>query len=225
MIEDLQRQFSKAARDARRSLISFVKSTLGEAAGAVEIRVVEGSPGHAIQEMAADIHAGLIVMGTHGRTGVNRWMLGSVAERVLRLSPVPVLTVRTAPPGVIKHILAPVNGTALSRRVLSVAARLATCFDATVTALHVQEAHGDAPVVDLCEWIGPEERSRCSIYELVRHGDPAEEIVAVASEAACDLLVIGAPQRRFFDGAVLGTTALRVVRHSLCPVLSIREAG
>src|SRR5664279_5994385 len=91
MIEDLQRQFSEAARDAKHSLASFVKSTLGEAAGAVEIRVVEGSPVDAIQEMAADVHADLIVMGTHGRTGLNRWMLGSVAERVLRQSPVPVL--------------------------------------------------------------------------------------------------------------------------------------
>jgi nucleotide-binding universal stress UspA family protein len=221
MMEDLQRQFREAARDAKHSLTSFVKSTLGEAAGAVEIRVVDGSPGNAIQKMAADVHAGLIVIGTHGRTGVNLWMLGSVAERVLRQSAVPVLTVRTSPRGVMKHILAPVNDTDLSRHVLSVAVRFASCFDATVTALHVQEAHGDAPVVNLCEWIEPEDRSRCSIRELVRHGDPAEEIVAVASETACDLLVIGAPQRRFFEGTVLSRTALRVVRHAPCPVLSI----
>src|SRR5664279_3930153 len=60
MIEDLQRQVSEAARDAKHSLASFVKSTLGEAAGAVEIRVVEGSPVDAIQKMAADVHADLI---------------------------------------------------------------------------------------------------------------------------------------------------------------------
>jgi nucleotide-binding universal stress UspA family protein len=224
MIEDLQRQFSEAARDAKHSLASFVKSTLGEAAGAVEIRVVEGSPVDAIQKMAADVHADLIVMGTHGRTGLNRWMLGSVAERVLRQSPVPVLMVRNAPRGVIKNILTPLNDTDLSRHVLSVAVRFAACFDATVTALHVQETRGDAPVVNLCDWIGPEDRSRCNIRELLRHGDPAEEIVALASETACDLLVIGAPQRRFFEGKVLSRTALRVVRHAPCPVLSIREA-
>ena len=157
-------------------------------------------------------------------TGLNRWMLGSVAERVLRQSPVPVLTVRNAPRGVIKNILTPLNDTDLSRHVLSVAVRFAACFDATVTALHVQETRGDAPVVNLCDWIGPEDRSRCNIRELLRHGDPAEEIVALASETACDLLVIGAPQRRFFEGKVLSRTALRVVRHAPCPVLSIREA-
>ncbi len=224
MIEDLHRQFSEAAREAEHSLTSFVNSTLGEAARSVEIRVVEGTPGDAIQKMAADVRADLIVMGTHGRTGLDRWMLGSVAERVLRQSPVPVLTVRYAPRGVIKHILAPVNDTALSRRALSVASKLASCFDATVTALHVQEAHGQDPVVNLCDWIGPEDRSRCSIRDLVRHGDPAEEIVALVSETACDLLVIGAPQRQFFEGKVLSRTALRVVRHAPCPVLSIREA-
>jgi nucleotide-binding universal stress UspA family protein len=224
MVEDLQRQFSEAAREAEHSLTSFVNSTLGEAAGAVEIRVVEGSPVDAIQKMAVDVHADLIVMGTHGRTGLNRWMLGSVAERVLRQSPVPVLTVRNAPRGVIKNILTPLNDTDLSRHVLSVAVRFASCFDATVTALHVQETRGDAPVVNLCDWIGPEDRSRCNIRELLRHGDPAEEIVALASETACDLLVIGAPQRRFFEGKVLSRTALRVVRHAPCPVLSIREA-
>lgn len=221
MMEDLQRQFREAARDAKDSLTSFVKSTLGEAARGVEVHVVDGAPGDAIQKLAADVHAGLIVMGTHGRTGFNRWMLGSIAERVLRQSLIPVLTVRAAPRGVVKHILTPVNDTNLSRRALNVAVELASCFDATVTALHVQEANSQDPVVNLCEWIGPEDRSRCNVRELMRYGDPAEEIVTLASETPCDLLVIGAPQRRFFEGTVLSRTALRVVRYAPCPVLSI----
>src|ERR1019366_5229290 len=69
------------------------------------------------------------------------------------------------------------------------------------------------------------DRHRCNIRDLVRHGDPAEEIVALASEEAFDLLVIGAPHRRFFEGLVLGTTTLRAVRHAPCPVLTVSGPG
>ena len=59
----------------------------------VEATVRTGSPTHAILTAAGDLGADLIVMGTQGRRGVARWVLGSVAENVLRLAPVPVLTV------------------------------------------------------------------------------------------------------------------------------------
>jgi len=57
---------------------------------------MEALPADGIGQLAALKNANLIVMGTHGRSGLNRWMLGSVAERVLRESLVPVLTVRSA---------------------------------------------------------------------------------------------------------------------------------
>ncbi|MFC7079013.1 universal stress protein [Halorussus caseinilyticus] len=60
----------------------------------VETRVAEGVPYRAILDYAADHDADLVVMGTHGRTGIDRYLLGSVTERVVRKSDVPVLTVR-----------------------------------------------------------------------------------------------------------------------------------
>jgi len=60
----------------------------------LETTTVEGSPAREIVDHAASIGADLVVMGTHGRSGVDRLLLGSVAERVVRSSPVPVLTVR-----------------------------------------------------------------------------------------------------------------------------------
>ena len=62
----------------------------------VELRVVFGQPFQRIVEMAVEEGAGLIVMGTHGRTGLERVAVGSVAERVIRLAPCPVLTVKGA---------------------------------------------------------------------------------------------------------------------------------
>ena len=56
--------------------------------------VVYGDPRDAILEAAANVHAGLIVMGTHGRRGVSRFVIGSVAENVVRRAPCPVLTIR-----------------------------------------------------------------------------------------------------------------------------------
>jgi nucleotide-binding universal stress UspA family protein len=222
-VEQLRREFSDSLADAERALAAFVRSALGNQAAAVETRVVEGMPADAILKLAAEVHADAIVMGTHGRTGYNRWMLGSVAERVWRDSSAPVLTVLNEPERPIRHILCPVSDTDVSREALRVAAGLAGCFDATVTALHVIEPHGANPVPDLCAWIPAEERARCNIREVVRHGGAAAEIVQAASEEPYELLVMGSPRRKFFQGLVLGTTTLRTVRHAPCPVLKVGE--
>lgn len=67
---------------------------------AVEASVKRGTPYRAILEYADENDIGLVVMGTHGRTGLNRLLLGSVTEKLVRLSPVPVLTVRPGREGV-----------------------------------------------------------------------------------------------------------------------------
>jgi nucleotide-binding universal stress UspA family protein len=109
----------------------------------------------------------------------------------------------------------------LSRQALTLAAGISTCFEATLTVLHVMEPSGSKAVSDLCSWIPTEERSRCEIRELVRHGHASDEIVRLAAEQPYDMVVLGAPRRQFFEGMVLGTTAIRTVRHAPCPVLSI----
>jgi nucleotide-binding universal stress UspA family protein len=158
-VEELKRELSDSLAEAERSPAAFVKSALGDGAAAVETRVVEGMPADAILKLAAEVHAGAIVMGTHGRTGYNRWMLGSVVERVLRESRAPVVTVRSEPERPIRRILCPVSDTDVSREALSVAGGLAGCLDATVTALHVIEPHGANPALNLCAWIPAEERA------------------------------------------------------------------
>jgi len=224
-ISDLQTEFRESLRLAEESLEMFVRSTLGERVDSVELRTVEALPADGILQLAAQTDADLIVMGTHGRSGLNRWMLGSVAERVLRESPVPVLTVRSTLREPIRQVLCPVHDTELSRRALSLAAGISACFDASLSVLHVHEPSGTRSISDLCSWIPAEERARCAIRELVRHGgsplDAAEEIVKLATEEPFDLVVLGAARRRFFEGMVLGTTTLRTVRHAPCPVLTL----
>jgi nucleotide-binding universal stress UspA family protein len=224
-LSQLQAEFRESIESAEQSLEEFVRSTLKLPAGSAEVHAVEAFPADGILQMVSQVNAGLIVMGTHGRTGLNRWMLGSVAERVLRESPVPVITVRSAPRESIRHVLCPVHDTELSRRALRMAATVAACFDARLTVLHVQEPSGEAAVSNLCAWIPAEERARCEIRELVRHAagrmGPAEEIVKLAAEESYDMVVMGAPRHRFLEGMVLGTTTVRTVRHAPCPVLTV----
>jgi len=98
----------------------------------------------AILKLAAEVHAGAIVMGRM-QDGYNRWMLGSVAERVLRDSPVPVATVRSQPERPIRHILCPVSDTDVSRQALSVAADWPGVSMQPSPLFHVIEPHGANP--------------------------------------------------------------------------------
>lgn len=225
-IEELRARLRAAQRQAERDLRDFVRKALGPEAALPEVRVVEGRPTETILRTAAEIGADLIAMGTHGRSGWNRLMLGSVTERVLRESSIPVLTVRAnaAPPPrplVIRHILCPVNDTAVARRALEHAAEMARCLDANLTLLHVDEGRKPDTIADLCAWVPSEQRARCRIREVVRRGEAAREIIAQAAEEGCDILVIGAQHRRFFDSTVIGSTSVRVVRHAPCPVLTV----
>lgn len=220
-VAELQREFREALSEAEHSLREFVESTLGGDAVKPDTLVREALPADGIRQVSRETGAGLIVMGTHGRKGWNRWTLGSVAERVLRESTIPVLTVRSDLTRPIRQILCPVSDTVESRRALAMASRLGACLDATVTALHVNEPRNQAPILNLCAWVPAEHRAKCHIREMVREGDAAEEMIKLAAANSYDLLVIGAPRRHFFEGMVLGTTTLRAVRHAPCPVLTV----
>lgn len=225
-LEEIYEQLRASQGRAEHELADFTRQALGPAAPEFAVRVIEGRPAEAILRTAAAIGADLIAMGTHGRSGLNRLMLGSVTERVLRETEIPVLTVRreTPPPEQplrIRNILCPVNNSPIARKALAQAGEMARCLGATLTVLHVHEAKAEDGIADLCAWAPAELRAHCQIRELERHGEAAREIVAQAAEAGCDLLVIGAQHRRFFDSTVIGSTSMRVVRHAPCPVLTV----
>lgn len=225
-VEHFMEQCRDCKAQAERRLHEFVQAEFGPDSPEVESRVVEGYPAESIIRVSRELSAGLIVMGTHGRSGLNRWTLGSVAEYVLGETQVPLLTVRppmTPPPPslAIRNILCPVNDSPSARAAISYAAALGQCLSARVTVVHVRERGGGRGIEDLDTWIPELDRARCELRPLYRDGEAAREIVATASEPGCDLIVIGAHRRGFFGGKVLGTTTVRVVRHAPCPVLSV----
>ncbi len=218
-VDRLQQQIETARRQAETHLRKFVDATVPGGV-AIAVRVEEGLPADAIRSAAAN--ADLVVMGTHGRRGMNRLLLGSVTERVLRETKIPVLAVRGDwNGGEIRRIVCPVNNSDAARRALATASQLARCMGSAISVLHVPEPGADGAIEDLCAWIPEAERGICSVAEIKAGGDVAAEVIRTASQLNADLLVLGARHRRFFDATILGANTIRVMRHAPCPVLAV----
>jgi len=230
-IEEWLQTLERAKAATRQYLAEYVRSVIG-AQPDVDSLLVEAPPARAILETAQKYDADLIVMGTHGRGGLSRVMLGSVTERVLRESDRPVLTIRakaetpSEPHVSFQRLLCPVNYTPIARKALQHAAAIAHCFGAELTVVHVleDEAHRTSEreaLAHLCEWVPEDVRVHCHVKELVRRGNAAEQIIETARALQSDLIVLGAQHKRFFDTTVIGTTTVRVTRHAPGPVLVI----
>ena len=230
-VENLSNEIERSKGTAREYLIRYVKEHI-ENLSETEVAAVQNEPVPAIMGAAEQRNAGLIVMGTHGRSDFRRFLLGSVAEKILHETDRPVLTVRekrrggTASKISIQHVLCPINYTEVAFNALEHAVAVSKCFGAELLVLHVIESHA-TEVTDqdeharLCSWIPDETRARCSLQEIIRRGNAAEQIIEMASNVACDIIVLGAQHKRFSDTTVIGTTTLRVTRHAPCPVLTV----
>ncbi len=154
-----------------------------------------------------------------------------MAERVLRETEEPVLTVRgreeeeRKPLAPIRKILCPVNFTDVARKALGYATTLAERFAAELRVLTVVETPGEVSEEEekekLCAWIPGILHSRCRMEEVVRRGNAAEQILQAATSDGCDLIVLGAQHKRFWDSTVLGTTTVNVTRYAPCPVFTV----
>jgi nucleotide-binding universal stress UspA family protein len=193
--------------------------------------------------------ADLIVMGTHGRRGLDRLLLGSVTEAVVRQAPCPVLTV---PPGVgaegsaqvaFKRILCAIDFSPEALHGLDLALDLARQADGKVTLLHVLEwlAEGgprmpegtdvaqlrhfllDDATKRLQSLVEGEPQTWCEIDPLVTFGRAYREILRVADEQAAEIIVMGAQGRGGAALALLGSNTQQVVRGASCPVLTVRS--
>ena len=85
----------------------------------------------------------------------------------------------------------------------------------------MKNAAVEAEMARLCRGVPAEYSRQCKIQHLVREGSAANEIIAQARSLGCDMIVLGAQHQGFFDSTVIGTTSVRVVRHSPCPVLTV----
>jgi nucleotide-binding universal stress UspA family protein len=231
VLEEMSRSLNLAALSPRASAIAET-----------------GDPQVTIIDQALSKRADLIVMGTHGRRGFKRLLLGSVTEAVLREAPCPVLTVPPHAPATVseavtfKRILCPIDFSPSALQALGFALDLARQSDGRVTLLRAIEwleeeeprasTHFNVPEYRrymledakerLRNVVAEESRTWVEIDDVVVFGRAYREILRAAESKPADLIVMGAQGRGGIGLALFGSTTQQVVRGATCPVLTVR---
>jgi nucleotide-binding universal stress UspA family protein len=197
-----------------------------------------GATHDGILTYADDRDADLVVVGTTGRTGVDRLVVGSVAERTLRDATVPVLTVHADAPvdPDVQRVVVPTDGSDPASRAADHAVGLAATTDADLHAVHVVDTgvvHAGVDseaVVEALEAAGREaldrvvttaEEAGVTAHTDVRRGRPHEAILDYATEVDADLVAMGTHGRTGIQRVLLGSVTERVVRTAEMPVLGV----
>lgn len=212
-----------------------------------ECRLVHPSAAGGILSYAAERDISVIVLGTHGRSGVRRLVLGSVAEEVVRKAPCPVLTVGRGATAASSlqggTLLVPIDFSEYQVRLLAHARELARMYDMTLALFHAIELKGlpDAYGVyanppepgvltdrtkEVIEKRANELREKgIHTRVLVRNGHPAVEILDAADELDVNLLAIATHGRSGVDRMLMGSVAEKVLRRAPCPVFTVKSFG
>jgi nucleotide-binding universal stress UspA family protein len=213
---------------AKREILAFFPDSQPE------VLLTEGTVWRALRSIISANEIDLIVIGTRGRSGIAKLLLGSTAEEILRKARCPVLTVGP-------HALARAN-TGEFRKVLfatdfsseslpaSYAVSLAQEYQASLILMHVVERRHPADFSWaahlLDNLVTSEAEFWCTPECVVETGDPAEKICEVASERQAELIVMGAHQTGGLGPVpthLAITTAHKVVSRAPCPVLTVRS--
>jgi nucleotide-binding universal stress UspA family protein len=229
--------------------LSAFATTEGAEPRRITVALREGTDIHAeILEAADQMKPDLIVMGTHGRSGVQHLMLGSVAEKVLHKARYPVLTVpRKAPdavplgPGPFARILCGIDFSECSlaalRHAIALASEAGARLDvvSVVQLIPMYETMSPVPLyypgllgdlkADIWKRLNSvvaDAAPEIPVERIVTVGSPHREIVRIAGERKTDLIVLGAYSHGAIDHMFFGATTNHVVRAAGCPVLTIR---
>lgn len=230
VIEELE-----AAKDGIRKTVQLhVQKVLGASSGPAPIEYAASDlpAPEAVLKAAGETGADLIVMGTHGYSGLKQFMLGSVTEAVLHRSGTPVFTVRQKMDGFIdparpeaqpdiRQMVCPCNLSDAAGRALQAAAVLAERFDAKLAAVWSPESEEPDSRRKLSDWIRETAGVQVPVDPVVRAGEPAAQAIGLARELSADLIVITARHRPFEQGTEIGRTTQRVLRHAPAPVLAV----
>jgi nucleotide-binding universal stress UspA family protein len=210
------------------------------------LRIEEGPILPAVLRVVNELPADLIVIGTHGLSGVDRLLLGSVTDKVLRSAPCAVLTIpprSTAPAGDVSRystVLCAVDFSPASLNGLRYALSLAQETAARLLVVHVADRGSEREVRrhdplattqdvlaeavrQLRATIPDDVRDWCTPEEIAIAGRPHEAIVALAESRAADIIVMGVHGRSATNLRLFGSTTNQVIRHASCPVLTVKD--
>jgi len=209
---------------------------------AAERAVRTDVPHNAILSYATEEDIDLVVMGTHGRTGVERYLLGSVTEKVVRRSDTPVLTVRTPDDGDVTFpytdVLVPTDESRGATAAVSPAVDIAGTYGATLHSLSVVDTRSlgiDVRSTSIADELEREARNAVDAVEeransasvpktetVVDYGLPSDFIRTYAETNDIDLVVMGTHGRSGISRYLLGSVAEHLVRTSPVPVMTVR---
>jgi nucleotide-binding universal stress UspA family protein len=224
-------------------IVDEAAKTLGTLGASYETDVVQGNPAPTIVDYAQRYDQDLIVMPTHGREGISRYLIGSVSEKVVRLSSTPVLTVRMQPDEQLtfpyENILLPTDGSTTATHAAEYLTQLAVALDATVHVLSVVEDSTFGPDVRSTDSGRKAEQAAANTVETVvseaetrgvantvrhiEHGSPVEEILDSIKSNDIHAVGMGTTGKRGTDRILLGSVAEKTVRSAPVPVMTITE--
>ena len=206
-----------------------------------ECIVQDGLVTDLILSLAEERGVNLIVMGTHGLRGLDRLMLGSVTERVLRRAKCPVMAVRSPAhhlggsernpePIHLRTMILCSDFSDHAHRASEYAVSLAKEYGAELMLLHVLENFPGSTDVknstmevrrQLDQIVPVGQGEGCNIKSIVRIGKPYQQIIQLAVETETDLVIMGVRGRGALDTALFGSTTYRVIQLGCCPVLAV----
>lgn len=226
-------------QDALQGIDAARRQALALGASHVSTMILEGEPSNAVVGATTDGTFDLVVVGTHGRTGLSRVLMGSIAEKIVRRSRCSVLVVRpddAAKP--FTHVLCPIDDSESAQHALRLAAMLARVEHARLTLLNVVELTlyaGRKPV----QYIQYLERSASGLLDKAlaevrgtvpsavartATGSPGGQTLALLDEdPTIDLVVMGSHGRGGIKRVLFGSVAEKVMRYARCPVLVARS--
>jgi nucleotide-binding universal stress UspA family protein len=227
--------------DSQRGLDDAVTRASGYGAKRVSSKLLTGTPWAEIVSELERQACDLCVIGTHGRTGMSRIFLGSVAEKVVRHAPCSVLAMRPdGEVGPFSHVLVPTDFSDSARHALELSVQL-VAPTGMVTLLHVIEIpvaySGKVPIENLerdldrqaaavldkaAAWVAT--KTSATVRVQSRIGYPgAQTLAALDDDHSVDLVVMGSHGRTGIKRILLGSVAEKIVRHAPCPVLVARN--
>jgi nucleotide-binding universal stress UspA family protein len=227
--------WSNARTHEAYSYLNGVAEKLRAKGAVVDLHVLAGKPAETLVDMALRGNYSLIVMGSRGKTGLKRLLLGSVAEEVLRRSPLPVLIVH--PPAAtgekpkLKRIVVPLDGSHRSATILPHVAALAKATGARLLFTTVVEPHAreEIPVELLARSLFRDQeqllRQGIPTELIIRYGNPTDEILSLGTVQGADLLALSTHGRTGFERARFGSVAESLLRKGKLPLLLLRTAG
>jgi nucleotide-binding universal stress UspA family protein len=209
--------------------------------GSVESFVCEGEPPEVLIDIAQGKKADLIALGTYGRKGLQRLLMGSVTSQVILDAPCDVLVVKrpcTECTGSYQSLLVPYDGSEFSKKALQRAGEMARAEGGQVTVLYVipryeemmefyrsdsikKSLHAEAEKIlgeakKIADGLG------ISVRTEVREGHASDEIVEAAQKFENDLIAMGTYGWKGVNNAIMGSTTNRVIAHASCPILVVK---